>query len=269
MPRGAAASGRLDPASGWLRGRLLLVLLGIALGAGSAVGAPATLTVFAAADLAFAFRELIPRFERASGGRVTLVLGSTGNLARQIEHGAPADVFFAAEQEVVERLTARGALVGESRALYAQGRIVLATSRQVGPKLTTLRALLDPEVRHVAIANPSHAPYGRAAEEALRTAGVWEMLKPKLVYAGNVRHALQFIQTGAAEAGIVARSIANVPEIDWVPIDASLHAPLNQVVAVVRGSARAELGLALIRFVTGPEGRWIMARYGFVLPGDR
>lgn len=257
-----------------MRPRLRRLLPGAALawlvlGAGPAGAAdPPSLTVFAAADLASAFKELVPRVEQALGVRVTLVLGSTGQLAQQIEHGGPADVFFAADQAFVDRLVAERVLIGETRTLYAQGRIVLATARAFGPKLTELRGLLDPRIRHVAIANPAHAPYGRAAEEALRRAGVWEALRAKLVYGENVRHALQFVQTGAAEAGIVAQSIANAPEIDWVPIEAGLHSPLNQATAVVRRSPRPELGLAFIQFLNGPEGRPIMKRHGFLLPGE-
>ncbi|MFQ5827964.1 MAG: molybdate ABC transporter substrate-binding protein [Candidatus Methylomirabilia bacterium] len=226
------------------------------------------ITVFAASDLAFAFKEIAPRFERARGVRVILVLGSTGNLARQIEHGAPADVFFAADQSFVERLVARGVLIPETLALYAQGRLVLATAKRFGPKLTELQDLLSSEIRHVAIANPVHAPYGKAAEEALRAAGVWEAVKPKLVYGENIRHALQFIQLGAAEAGIVALSVANVPEVDWTLVEGRLYAPLNQAAAVVTRSAHPELGVAFIKFVNAPEGRAIMKRYGFLLPGE-
>src|ERR687888_1310927 len=236
-----------------------LVLAWLALGPGPAVAAePPSLTVFAAADLAFAFKELAPRFEKAAGVRVTLVFGSTGNFAHQIRQGGPADVFFAADQSFVDALVAEGVLLAETRTLYAQGRIVLATAKAFGPKLTGLRGLLDPKVRRVAIANPVHAPYGRAAEEALRKAGVWEAIRSKLVYGENVRHTLQFVQTGGVDAGIVALSVANVPEIDWVPIDAGLHAPLNQAAAVVRRSPRPEIGLAFIQFVNGPEGRPIM-----------
>jgi molybdate transport system substrate-binding protein len=234
-------------------------------GAGTA---PPTLTVFAAADLAFAFRELAPRFEQATGAKVTLVLGSTGNLAKQVEHGAPADVFFAANQTFIDDLLAKGALIAETRALYAQGRIVLATARAAGPKLTALSQLRESRVRRVAIANPAHAPYGRAAEEALRAAGVWDAVKPKLVYGENIRHTLQFVESGAAEAGIVALSVANVPAIDYVPIDPALHTRLDQAAAVVRRSARPELGLAFIQFVNGPEGRSVMKKYGFRLPGE-
>ncbi len=131
-----------------------------------------------------------------------------------------------------------------------------------------LADVLKPEVRRVAIANPAHAPYGRAAQEALERAGVWEKVKPKLVYGENIRHTLQFVQTGAVEAGIVALSIADVPEVRYVAIDPTLHKPLNQVVAVVKRSPRPELGTAFIQFVNGAEGRPIMKRYGFLLPGE-
>ncbi len=249
---------------------LLLVGAWFALG-GAALAARAdvpSLTVFAAADLAFAFKEIIPRFERALGAKVSLVLGSSGTLATQIEHGAPADVFFSADQAFVGRLAARGAVIAETRTLYAEGRIVLATAKGFGPRLTDLRQLRDRRIRHVAIANPTHAPYGKAAEEALRAVGVWDAVKPKLVYGENIRHALQFIQTGAAEAGIVALSVADVPEVEWMLIDASLHTPLHQAAVVVRRTSRPELGLAFVQFVSGPEARPIMKRYGFRLPGE-
>ena len=224
--------------------------------------------VFGAADLALAFKEIVPKFERTLGVKVTLVLGSTGMLAKQIEHGAPADVFFAADQTFVEELAAKGVVIPETRALYAQGRLVLATARSAGAKLTDLHQLSEPRIRHVAIANPAHAPYGRAAEQALRAVGLWDGLRPKVVYGENIRQALQFIESGAAEAGLIALSLANVPTVDYVPIDRALHAPLNQSVAVVRRSRRPELGLAFIQFVNGAEGRPIMKRYGFLLPGE-
>jgi len=250
----------------WL-GATLAIILGGAVMPSRAADTP-TLTIFAAADLAFALRDLAPRFEKAHGIKVSLVLGSTGNLARQIEHGAPADLFFAANESFVDDLVRIGAVIPETRGLYAQGRLALATARSFGAKLTDLRQLADTRVRRIAIANPQHAPYGKAAEQALRKVGLWETVQPKLVYGENIRHTLQFLQTGATEVGIVALSVANVPEIDWVAIDPALHAPLNQVVAVVRNSGRPELGLAFIQFVGGPEGRRIMKSYGFLLPGE-
>ncbi len=250
------------------RAALALLLLLTPAPPAEAQPAPQPITVYAAADLAFAFKEIVPLFEKAAGTRVTLVLGSTGTLAKQIENGAPAGVFFAADSSFVDNLQSQGVVIPESRALYAQGRIVLATALKTGLDLRSLSDLARPEVRRIAIANPAHAPYGRAARQALESAGLWERLRPKLVYGENIRHALQFIQTGAVEAGIVALSIADVPDIRYVPIDPGLHKPLNQVAVVVKRSARPELGLAFLHFLNGPEGRPIMKRYGFLLPGE-
>jgi molybdate transport system substrate-binding protein len=229
---------------------------------------PPALTVFAAADLAFALREIAAAFERTHDTEVTLVFGSTGHLAQQIAHGAPADVFFAANEDFVDGLVRRGAIVAATRTLYAQGRIVLATRKDRGPRLTGLRELTAPGVRRLAIANPRHAPYGKAAEEALRAVGVWETIESKLVFGDNVRHTLQFLETGAVEAAIIALSVASVPEIEGMLIDAALHRPLNQAVGVVTRSRRPELALAFIQYVNGPHGRPIMRKYGFLLPGE-
>lgn len=239
------------------------------LAGGAAEGAPPpSLTVFAAADLAFALREVAARFEQGHGVTVTLVFGSTGQLAKQIEHGAPADVFFAANRSFVDDLAAKGAVIPDTRALYAQGRLVLVMPRGAAPKLIDLRQLVEPRVRRVAIANPQHAPYGKAAEQALRSLGLWDTLRPKLVYGENIRQALQYVETGAADAGIVARSVAGVPTVESSPVDPALHEPLDQALAVVKRSPRPELGLAFAQFVNGPEGRPIMKHYGFLLPGE-
>jgi molybdenum ABC transporter molybdate-binding protein len=175
-----------------------------------ATGAPA-LTVFAAADLVFVLGEIAATFERIYDTKVILVFGSTGHLAPQIAHGAPADVFFAANERFVDDLVRRGAIVAATRTLYAQGRIVLATRKDRGPQLTDLRQLTAPGVRRIAIANPRHAPYGLAAEEALRAAGIWEVVESKLVFGENIRHTLQFLETGGVEAAIVALSVATAP----------------------------------------------------------
>jgi molybdate transport system substrate-binding protein len=255
---------------GTLRAWRVLVVAAIvlvAVAAGAQSSASPTLTVYAASDLAFALKEVAALFENAAGAKVTLVFGSTGNLAKQIEHGAPADALFSANEGFVDGLIARGAVIRETRAMYAQGRIVLAVPKG-SPAPKDLRALLDPKIRRIAIANPAHAPYGKAAEVALRTAGIWDTVRSKLVYGENIRHALQFLQTGAVDAGIVALSVAAVPEIDWVLLDAALHAPLNQAAVVVRRSPRPELALGFIQFVNSAQGRPIMKRYGFLLPGE-
>jgi len=250
------------------RGLIVLAFVLAVARAGEAQPAATTLVVYAAADLDMAFREIKPLFEKATGARVTLVMGSTGNLAKQIEHGAPADVFFAANESFVDDLRAAGAVIPQTRTLYAQGRIVLAVPKKSAVAARELTDLLKPAVRRVAIANPAHAPYGRAAQEALERAGVWDKVKPKLVYGESIRHALQFVETGAVEAGIVALSIADAPGIAYAPIDPALHAPLNQVAAVVKRSPHPDLGAAFIQFVNGAEGRPVMKRYGFLLPGE-
>lgn len=244
----------------------VLSLWGLLLAGGPAAGAP-ELLVAAAADLAFAFREIAPAFEGAQGAKVTVTLGSSGQLAKQIQHGAPFDVFFCANVLFVEELREAGAVLPESIELYAQGRLVLATERG-RPPLATLRQLLREDIKRVAIAHPDHAPYGLAAKEAMQRTGVWEQVRGKLVYGENIRQALQFLQTRNVDAAIISLSVADLPEIRYTPIDGSLHRPINQAVAVTARSRRPELARAFIRFVNGPQGRPIMKRFGFLLPGE-
>jgi molybdate transport system substrate-binding protein len=246
----------------------LAMTVAIVLAGHGPAGAAAAVIVFAASDLAFAFKELLPRFEKALGVKVTLVLGSTGQLSSQIEHGAPADVFFAADRSFIDRLAERGVVIAETRARYAQGRLALAASKAAGKPLADLRDLVGPDVRRVALANPLHAPYGRAAEQAMRATGIWDRVKPKLVYGEHVRQALQFLQAGSVDAAVIPLSLTGVSDVTWVPVDPRLHAPLDQDVAVVRRSAHPELGLALIQFLGSGEGRAVMKRYGFRLPGE-
>lgn len=226
------------------------------------------ITVGAAADLQFAFTEIAQLFEAETGHKVTLVFGSTGQLAQQIENGAPYDLFAAANIEFVDRLAQKGLVLPETVALYARGRIVLAVNRAAGVTAATLTDLRAPEVQRIAIANPEHAPYGRAAREALQAVGVWEQTQEKLIFGENVRQTLQFIQTGNAQVGIVALSVANVPEIRWTLIDDALHQPLDQALAVVSSSQHPTVAGEFARFINGPSGRPIMQHYGFLLPGE-
>lgn len=224
------------------------------------------LTVAAAADLQFAFTEIGSLFEAQTGQSVVFTFGSTGNLARQIENGAPVDVFAAANVAYVDDLRAKGLIVAGSRQLYAQGQVVLAVNRASGVQAERLEDLLQPGITHIALANPEHAPYGLAARQALESAGLWEALQPKLVYGENVRQAMQFVQTGNAEVGLIALSVADVPELRYTLVDAKLHQPLNQAIAVVQGTPREATARRFIAFVNSPPGRSIMRRYGFLLP---
>lgn len=259
--RGKAKRGWMALGIGVLAGSLIALT-------GQPLAGERSLTVAAASDLQFAFAAIGALFERETGAKAIFTFGSTGNLARQVENGAPVDVFAAANVQFIEELVAKGLLLATTRQVYALGRIVLASNRQTGLRLRDLRDLLRPEVKRVALANPQHAPYGLAARQALESLGIWDWVRPKLVYGENVRQALQYVQTGNAEAGIVALSIAYVPEVTYALIDDRLHRPLKQALAVVRGTRDEELARRFIAFVNGPKGRPIMKRYGFLLPGE-
>ncbi len=251
----------------------LLVLALALLGWRTIMGGPSSqgdqpLTVAAAASLQFAFVEIGQMFEQETGQAVVFSFGSSGNLARQIEHGAPLDVFASANAVYVEQLRAQGLLVAASQQTYAQGQLALVVNRASGLQVQRLQDLLDADVTHVALANPGHAPYGLAAQHALQSAGLWEALQPKLVYGENVRQAMQFVQTGNAEAGLVALSVADVPELDYTLVDVYLHQALDQVIAVVQGTPRLAAGESFIAFVRGPLGQRVLRRYGFQLPND-
>lgn len=253
---------------------LLLLSLVVLTGAGCRSAAPAPtaapveLTVAAAADLQFAFQEIGALYEQATGHRVIFSFGSTGQLAQQIENGAPFDLFAAANISFVDNLAQKNLVIPETVALYARGRIVLAVNRKAGVTATALDDLRAPTITHIAIANPDHAPYGVAAREALISAGVWDDVQSKLVYGENVRQTLQFVQTGDAQVGIVALSVADVPEISWTLLDDTLHNPLDQALAVVARSSLQDEARAFAAFINSPTGRPVMQRYGFVLPGE-
>lgn len=245
----------------------VMVLLGLTAIPGAELPgqAPDTVTVFAAADLAHAFEQLAPMFQRRTGVAVTLVFGASAGLALQIERGAPADVFFAANVGYVDRLIEGGMLVAGTKTIYARGRLALAWPNY-GAALFRLADLLRPEVRRIAIANPETAPYGLAAKQALEASGLWAQLEPKLVIAENVRQALQYLQTGAVEAGLVGPSVGQVSEVNHLLVDERLHRPIDQGAGIGSRSRRAREAAEFLAFVTGPEGWPVMAENGFTRP---
>lgn len=235
---------------------------------GTGKAAVESITVGAAADLRFAFAEIAELFQNETGRKVVFNFSSTGVLATQIENGAPIDVFAAANVQFVDDLRAKGKIMSDSQQLYAVGRIVLASNKKSVVTVRVLNDLARPEVRRIAIANPEHAPYGAAAKQALEASGLWERVKPKLVYGENISQAMQYVQTGNAEAGIIALSVANMPEIDYVLVDDSLHQPLKQALAVVSSTKQEKASREFIAFINGPQGRPIMKKYGYLLPGE-
>jgi len=253
--------------------------IAIAAGTVSAIAAPAraaptapTLTVAAAANLRFALQEIATRFETRHRVGLRLVFGSSGLLAAQIEHGAPFDVFFSADESLVARLADTGAIARHSVRVYAEGRIALwgrADSPLDADAWSDI--VVDPRIKFLAIANPAHAPYGRAAEEALRAASVYARVKSKIVLSENVDQVLQLVRSGNADAGILAASLAMAPPVigtgRYRLIPASLHHPIRQAVGVVDRARDRDAASVLVAFVTGPDGRAVLRRYGFSTPG--
>ncbi len=235
------------------------------------------LHVAAAADLHLAFTEIGRVFEAETGKKVVFIFGSTGLLTRQIEQGAPVDVFAAADVKFVDKLAGQRLLLAGSEHLYAYGRLALVVNgaggagQEFAGKVAGARelaSLLNPVVRRVAIASPDHAPYGLAARQALSRSGLWERLQPKLVYARDVRDALQYVQTGNADAAFVAAPLLTGIRgslRSWL-VEGGLYDPPRQTMAVLRGTKQAGASRTFVDFVSGPQGRRILEKYGFRLP---
>jgi molybdate transport system substrate-binding protein len=224
--------------------------------------------VAAAADLGRAFTEIARSFEKETGAKVTLVFGSTGLLAKQIESGAPFDLFAAADEKYVVELEKKGRIVPHSRHLYATGRLVIVSGPRV-PVPGSLKYLTRPEFRKIAIANPAHAPYGVAAEEALRRTGILDRVRSKLVFGENVQHTLRYVDSGAAEAAIVSLSLVNGTDRKFTAIETGLYKPLRQALAVIESSKNEALARQFAEYVLSAKGRITLKRYGFLLPGDK
>lgn len=246
-----------------------LVVLGFALallfargmfGGGRAPSSDEPLLVMANASMREAMAALIGRFEADSGTPVTLVLGATGNLSTQVENGAPADLFFSADEATIERLLRKGLIRESTAQVYALGRLVLVWRAGVEPP-SSLNSLVQERYRVVAIANPEHAPYGFAAREALRTAGVLEAIEPRVVQGESVTQAYQFVRTGNADVALVARSVVE-GDGKFLPIADSLHPPLRQAAGVLERS-RHPAAADFLAFVAGAEGQSILGEYGF------
>ena len=246
---------------------LALLLVVAACGKNASTNEP--IKVAAAADLAFAFVEVGKAFEQKTGKKVKFTFGSTGQLAKQISEGAPYDVFAAANVSFADEVVKAEACDGATKAMYARGRIVLWTKKGGVAAPAALTDLTDARFVKIAIANPEHAPYGKAAQQAMETAGVWDTIKPKIVYGENIQQTLQFAQTGNAEAAIVALSLAMVDKKGvHVTIDETLHKPIDQALVVCKRGTNQATAREFATFVNSEQGRAIMRRFGFVLPGE-
>ncbi|MBI5901573.1 MAG: molybdate ABC transporter substrate-binding protein [Rhodocyclales bacterium] len=226
------------------------------------------ITIAAAADLKFALEEILAEFRSANPGDVIeTTYGSSGKFHTQIRQGAPFDMFFSADIEY-PRLLAREGLAASAVQRYAVGRIVLWSISRDARRMT-LADLADPAIRKIAIANPKHAPYGRRAEEALRAAGVWKQVESRLVVGENIAQAAQYVQTGNADAGLIALSLALNQELaskgSHVVIPETLHQPLEQGFIITRRAAGNPLAQRFGDFMGSPVARSILVRWGFSL----
>jgi molybdate transport system substrate-binding protein len=229
---------------------------------------PNVLYVAAAADLTPAFEELGRSFEQSTGIRIVYNFGSTGMLTKQIENGAPVDVFAAANVEFIDALDRKGLIIPDTKALYARGRITIWMKPESTLKIERLEDLARPEVERIGIANPEHAPYGMAAREALQAARIWDVVQPKCVFGENIRQTLQYAESGNVNVSIVALSLSVQSTGRWILIPEELHKPLDQALAVLKRTRREQQARKFATFINGEQGRPIMRKYGFVLPGE-
>jgi molybdate transport system substrate-binding protein len=236
-------------------------------------GATQKVTVAAAADLQFALPATVRAFQAGNQGiRISAVYGSSGNFYSQIANGAPFDVFLSADMEYPRKLAQQGLALPDSLFMYGVGRLAVWVPNESGLDVHKLqmRTLESDSVQHVAIANPQHAPYGKAAEAALRSLGVYDRVKPKLVFGENIAQTLEFVQSGAAQAGIVALSLAMAPAVRgqgsyWeIPLDA--YPRLEQGGAILQRARDSQAAARFREFLLQPAGRGILKQYGFYLP---
>jgi molybdate transport system substrate-binding protein len=250
---------------------LLLIVLVVFQSADGLSAASEELTIAAASDLNFAIKELVAEFEKQTGHHVKLSLGSSGNFYSQIQNGAPFDLYFSADIGYPKKLEDAGLTVPGSLYRYAVGRIVVWTGHEsridVAKGFDSLRA---PTVKKIAIANPKHAPYGRAAVAAMEHFKLYDQVKDKLVLGENISQAAQFIDSGSCEIGIIALSLALAPTMKargtyWeIPADA--HPPLEQGAVILKSSTHQDAAKRFVEFMKGSQGQEIMKRYGFTLP---
>jgi molybdate transport system substrate-binding protein len=230
--------------------------------------------VAAAADLKFALDEIGREFGRKHPDvAVRVTYGSSGNFHAQIVNGAPFDLYFSADAEYPRRLVDAGLAGREDLFPYAIGRIVLWVPKASAVRVEDgLGVLARPEVRRVAIANPRHAPYGRAAEAALRRAGIHAAVSGKLVFGENVAQAAHFVQSGAADAGLIALSLARAPALAgegrYFEVPVEDYPRMEQAGVILRRARDPGASRAFRDFVVGSDGRAILKRYGFALPGQ-
>jgi molybdate transport system substrate-binding protein len=251
--------------------RRLVLAIAIFFGLSGGLGVAQEITVAAAADLQFAFNDVAARFEKETGKHVKLIFGSSGNFFAQLQNGAPFDLFFSADIDYPKRLEAAGLAEPGTFYPYATGKIVLWVPNESKLDLSRgLQVLLDPGIRKIAIANPEHAPYGRAAVAALRHEKIYEQVAAKLVLGENISQAASFVVSGSADAGIVALSLALAPSMKekgkYVDIPVEDYPAIEQAAVVLKSSQNKEIARRFLTFLKTPGVQELLRGYGFSVP---
>jgi len=253
-----------------------IALIALSIGAVSGLdkafaGEGGEIAIAAASDLNFAIKEIVAEYEKATGNHIKLSLGSSGNFYAQIQNGAPFDLYFSADIGYPKKLEEAGLTVPGSLYRYAVGRIVLWTGNKSQINVSRgIDVLRMPTIKKIAIANPKHAPYGRAAVAAMEYFKVYDRVKDRLVLGENISQAAQFIESGACDIGIIALSLALAPTMKakgtYWEIPAEAHPPLEQGAVILKSSTQQESSKQFLEFMKSSEGQEIMTRYGFTLP---
>ena len=222
------------------------------------------LRVAAAADLNPALQEIVTFFQQKTGQAVEINFGSTGLLTRQIEQGAPVDLFFAADQSYTDQLLQQALVLENTARPYAQGYLTGWQRMDAPIQIKSLQELTSPAIRRIAIANPDHAPYGKVAIQALQAAKIYDQVQSKLIMGENISQAFQYVSTGNADVGLVAKSLIPSRAGGHVfPIDSGLYQPLNQTLCILKRTQHPDQSKRLVEFVLSPEGQQILQKYGF------
>ena len=222
------------------------------------------LVIAAASNLQFAFNEIAKKFEASHTYTLSFVWGSTGSLATQIRHGAPYDMFFAANKSFVDVLSQEGYLL-DNPVPILKGHIALGVTREKKNSITSLRDLGNPDVTRIAIASPKHAPYGIAAQEALINSGLWNSIQTKLIYAESIRQCIQFVISGNVDAGIVSSHLPVDPELHVVAVDEDLYSPIFQTATILKAGKNPDKAREFIRYNQTAEAAEIFKKYNYTL----
>lgn len=229
--------------------------------------------VAAAADLQFALQDIVAHFEKESGKSIKLTFGSSGNFFAQLQNGAPFDIFFSANLDYPRKLESAGLIETGSYYEYATGKIVVWVPGSSKLDISAgLQSLLNPAVKKIAVANPQHAPYGQAAIAALKKENLYDKVSDKLVLGENISQTASFVLSGAADAGIVALSLALGPNMKdkgrFVEIPSADYPPIQQACVVLKSSRDKATARAFLEFLRSAKIRDLVRSYGFTIPGN-